>query len=249
MSTWTHFSAARTVLACAACFAATVTWAQASPGTGSDPVATEAARLSQKWIDEQLSRAPAGAEAGLRMEVVLGSLDDRLRLAPCNRVEPYIPSGARLWGRTRVGLRCLDGAVRWNVFLPVTVKAYGPAWVLKGSVPSGGVLTLNDAMEVEADWAGENSPVVADAAQWVGMTATHALMPGQVLRQSMVKPPQAFAAGAQVRVVAVGPGFQVTADGQALGPGVIGQLVKVRMDNGRVMSGSVLDKNTVKIEI
>jgi flagellar basal body P-ring formation protein FlgA len=75
------------------------------------------------------------------------------------------------------------------------------------------------------------------------------LLPGQALRQSMVKPPQAFAAGTQVRVVAQGPGFQVTADGQALGAGVVGQLVRVRMENGRIMNGTVLDRNTVQVEI
>jgi flagella basal body P-ring formation protein FlgA len=104
-------------------------------------------------------------------------------------------------------------------------------------------------MEAEVDWAAENAAIVADPAQWVGQVAARMLLPGQALRQSMVKPPQAFAAGTQVRVVAQGPGFQVTADGQALGAGVVGQLVRVRMENGRIMNGTVLDRNTVQVEI
>ena len=32
------------------------------------------------------------------MEVSVGTLDSRLRLAPCSRVEPYLPAGSRLWG-------------------------------------------------------------------------------------------------------------------------------------------------------
>ena len=204
---------------------------------------------TQRWLDNAVASVrPAGA-APLRMEVVVGELDSRLRLAPCSRVDPYIPVGTRLWGKTRLGLRCLQGSVKWNVFLPVTIKAYGAAWVIKGDVASGAVLTEADAVEVEVDWAGESSPIVASPAQWVGQVATRMLSTGQTLRQSMIKPAQVFQAGAQVRVVAQGAGFQITSDGQALSAGVVGLPARVRMDNGRVMTGVVLDGRTVKLEI
>jgi flagella basal body P-ring formation protein FlgA len=83
----------------------------------------------------------------------------------------------------------------------------------------------------------------------VGQVASRALTTGQAIRQVMIKPAQVFQAGAQVRVVAQGTGFQITSDGQALSAGVIGQPARVKMDNGRVMSGVVLDNRTVKLEI
>jgi flagella basal body P-ring formation protein FlgA len=104
-------------------------------------------------------------------------------------------------------------------------------------------------MQTEVDWAEDVSPIVPDAAQWLGQVAVRALTTGQALRQNMVRPPQVFQAGAQIRVMAQGTGFQITSDGQALSAGVVGQLAKVRMDNGRVMSGTVLDARTVKVEI
>ena len=99
---------------------------------GGDQTA-ELGSITQHWLDDALAQAQAGG-LPLRMEVSVGTLDSRLRLAPCARVEPYLPAGARLWGRTRLGLRCVDGPTRWNVFLPITVKAFGPAWVLAGNV-------------------------------------------------------------------------------------------------------------------
>ena len=75
------------------------------------------------------------------------------------------------------------------------------------------------------------------------------LTTGQTLRQGMVKPAQVFQAGASVRVVAQGPGFQVSSDAQALSAGVVGQMARVRMENGRVSSGVVLDMRTVKIDL
>jgi flagella basal body P-ring formation protein FlgA len=70
-----------------------------------------------------------------------------------------------------------------------------------------------------------------------------------VLRQGVVKPAQVFQAGAQVRVVARGVGFQVVSDGQALSAGVIGQIARIRMDNGRIMTGVVTDGRTVSLDI
>lgn len=204
---------------------------------------------ARRWLDQSVAGAQTQGGVPLRMEVKLGALDGRLRLASCARVESYLPPGTRLWGKTRLGLRCIDGATKWNVFLPVTVKAVGPAWVVRRDVAPGAQLGAADLMQAEVDWAEEASPIMADASQWQGQVATRALTTGQALRQNMVRPMQVFQAGAQVRVLAQGPGFQISSDGQALSPGVVGQLTKVRMDNGRVMSGTVLDARTVRLEI
>lgn len=204
--------------------------------------------LAQRWVRDAVAKTNADTP-GLRMESTVGALDSRLRLAVCGNVEPYIPPGARLWGRNRVGLRCVDGMGRWNVSLPVVVKAMGPAWVLKGQVSPGAVLGESDVVESEVDWAEEPTAVLQDRALWVGQTTTRVLVAGQALRQGMVKPAQVFQAGASVRVVAQGPGFQVSSDAQALSAGVVGQSARVKMDNGRVTSGTVLDMRTVKIDL
>ena len=205
---------------------------------------------TQRWIESAVSAAelPSGG-VPLRMEVVVGALDSRLRLAPCQRMEPYLPAGTRLWGRSRVGLRCLEGPVRWNVFLPVTVKAYGRAWVMRSNMNAGAVISKADVMESEVDWAEESSPVLLDPNLWAGSVAARALSAGQTVRQSVVRAPTAFTAGAQVRVVAQGNGFSVSTEAQAMGSGVVGQTVRLRMDSGRIVSGLVMDARTVKLDM
>ena len=202
---------------------------------------------AQAWLDQTLAKG--GDSLPLRMEVAVGELDRNLRLAPCERIDVYLPPGTRLWGKTRLGLRCLQGQARWNVFLPITVRAFGPAWVIKGSVASGSVLSELDAMLVEVDWAENNSPIVANVADWAGQSATRALTTGQALRQDMLRAAQVFQAGAQVRVLARGAGFEIATSAQAVSAGIVGQSAKVRMDNGRVMSAQVLDARTVRLEL
>ena len=200
----------------------------------------------QSWLNQAVA---SSGDLPLRMEVEVGELDRRLTLAPCAQVEPYLRAGSRLWGKTRVGLRCVQGSAKWNVFLPITVKAYRPAWVVKGQIASGATLSESDLMMVEVDWAERTSPVVANQGDWLGLVATRPLSTGQVLRQDMVKASQVFTSGAQVRVVARGPGFEIATSAQALSAGVIGQSARLRMDNGRVVSGVVVDRQTVRLSL
>lgn len=206
---------------------------------------------TQAWVNGAMAQTQSQQNgfSNMRMEVVFGSLDSRLKLAPCNKVEPYLPIGTRLWGKSRVGLRCLDGSVKWNVFLPVTVKAYGKAWVLNANIPAGSVLRTNDAAEAEVDLAEDTSPVTSEPSQWVGLTASRQLTSGQTIRQSSVRATSAFNAGSSVRVIAQGSGFSISTEGQALGAGSLGQNVRIRMENGRIVSGLVVDQHTVRIDL
>ena len=207
------------------------------------------AAMALKWARTAAADAVPDPSVPLRLEVSVGALDSRLKLAPCGNVELYVPLGSRLWGHGRVGLRCVDGMVKWNVSVPVTVKAFGKAWVVRSQVMAGSQIARSDVLQAEVDWAEDSAAVLTDESLWLGQTATRLLSTGQVLRQGAVRATQVFQAGTQVRVVAEGRGFQVSGDAQALSAGVVGQLARVRMDNGRITSGTVLDARKVKIEL
>jgi flagella basal body P-ring formation protein FlgA len=221
---------------------ATAAWAQ--PANSLDFFARE-------WVDQAMASSPtAMGNITLRPEVVLGSLDPRLQLAPCARVEPYLPKGSQLWGRSRIGLKCVEGPVAWNVFLPITVKAWGPGWVVKRTIQANTPITLADVEQApEVDWAENRSPVLAQVEQWQGMLAAYTLLPGQTLREQNVRPPQAFAAGSQVKVVAVGPGFELSSSGQAMSTGYVGQVARVKLENGKVVTGKVRPGGSVEFSI
>ncbi len=205
--------------------------------------------MAQSWATDAVLKAQRTEGSKLRMEVTVGALDSRVKLAACGNIEAYVPPGSRLWGRSRIGMRCVDGISRWNVTLPVTVKAMGEAWVVRNQVNSGASISESDVTRGEIDWAEEQSPVLAEKTAWLGQTASRTLTTGQAMRQGMVRPAQVFQAGASVKIVAQGPGFQISSEAQALSAGVIGQQARVRMDNGRVASGTVLDMRTVKIDL
>lgn len=207
-------------------------------------------KMAHDFLTPALAEAlPKDGASPLRAEVVMGSLDARLKLAPCNQVEAHLPKGTRLWGRSRIGLRCVDGPTRWNVFVPVTVKAWGPAWVLKRAVSAGDTLAQEDAEIAEIDWAEQRSSVLAVPERWVGQLAAFPLTPGLALRENMVRAPQVFAPGAEVRVSGEGGGFSISATGRALTAGLVGESARVKLPGGRVVTGVVRDAQTVELAL
>lgn len=203
-----------------------------------NPAALEAALEEQVRALALEGTRQASQTLGIhRIDISVGQLDPRLRLAPCQQVQPYLPAGTRLWGKARIGLRCVQGPTPWNVYVPITVKVYAPALVVTSGLAPGAEITESDLMETEVDLAEATSPAVTDASIAVGRSVLRALLPGQSLREWHLKPRQWFAAGDVVKVVATGQGFAIAGQGQALTAGMEGQSARVRTETGRVLVG------------
>ncbi len=181
----------------------------------------------------EAAQAEPGRPPTARVAVELGRLDPRLRLAPCERVEHRL--AGRAWGATRVALRCVQGPTRWQVHLPVTVQVLAPGWVAAADLPAGTVIGTGHLRHGEVDLA-SGAIGTGDVAA-AGRTLARPLATGEPLRAADLRARQWFAAGEPVQLVAVGRGYSVSGQGQALGPGVEGQRVRVRTDSGRIVTG------------
>ena len=213
-----------------------------------DPITAELENTLRTQLQQVALASTQQALPGVtRVDIEVGRLDPRLRLAPCQRVEPYLPTGTRLWGKARIGLRCAQGPTPWNVYLPITVKVYGMAWVAAGTLAAGAVLGPADLVQAEVDWAEDSTPVISDPSLAVGRVLLRRVTAGQGLRSADLRPRQWFAAGDMVKLVAVGPGFTVTGSGEALSHGVEGQAVRVRTDGGKVVTGQAAGERRVEV--
>ena len=196
-----------------------------------------------------LEAARVAGSPGLRLQVRVGQLDPRLRLAPCHAVLPYLPAGTRLWGTTRIGLRCTDGAVRWNVFLPIQVDVFGTALVAAAPLAAGAVIAADDLRSAEVNLASSPAPVLTRQALAIGRTLARPLAAGDTLRASDLRPRQWFAAGDTVRVVATGTGWRISGEGLALAAGLEGQAVRVRTESGRIVSGVAVAERVIEVAL
>lgn len=219
--------------------------AQPLPDLLSETLRADVQRLAQ----DSALQLWGSHSAAPRAEVLVGVLPAHLRLAPCAVVQPYLPAGTRPLGRTRIGLRCVQGTARWNVSLPVTVRLWADSLVAAASLPAGTLLQARHFARAQVDLAERPDPAIGQLHLAVGRTLQRGLAAGDALRQADLKTRQLFNTGDTVRIVGQGPGYAVSSEGQALGPGLEGQAARVRTDSGRVLTGIASAERRVDVTL
>ncbi|HEU0201178.1 MAG TPA: flagellar basal body P-ring formation chaperone FlgA [Burkholderiaceae bacterium] len=195
----------------------------------------------------EAARIAGGTQS--RIDVQVGELDSRLQLAPCAKTETFLPRGVRLWGRAVVGVRCVDpnAGAPWSITLPVTVRVYGPALVATRALAAGTPIAATDVRSEEVEWTREAQGVATDFAQLAERVPARTLAAGQPIPLAALRAAQAVGQGDLVRVVGRGQGFSITTDGVALASALDGQPVRVRTDNGKVITGTARTGRIVEL--
>jgi flagella basal body P-ring formation protein FlgA len=183
----------------------------------------------------QFLTVQAGGLPG-QISVTVGAIDPRLNLAACAAPEPFLPNGARAWGKTSVGVRCTAPSP-WTVYIPAMVQVQGDYLAAAVPLAQGQTVGPNDIARVRGDLTALPPGIVTEPSQAVGYTVARTVALGAPLRQDALRSQQAVAQGQMVRLVSSGPGFRVTTDGRALANGSDGQTIQVRAPNGQVVSG------------
>ncbi len=203
-------------------------------------------QMLKLYLDAETTGLPG------RVEVTVGALGSHLRLAPCAQMVPFLPAGARLWGRSLIGVRCQDngaGAPGWSVLVPVEVKVFGPALVATRQLPAGEV-PANDALEVqEIELTRQPPGVISDLATLGDTIMARTLAAGQPLRREHLRTRPVITTGEMVKLVASGAGFSVTSYGKALSAAAEGQTIRVKADSGRTMTGVARSGKLVEIRL
>ncbi len=183
----------------------------------------------------QFLTVQAGGLPG-QINVTVGAIDPRLNLAACAAPDPFLPNGARAWGKTTVGVRCTAPSP-WTVYIPAMVQVQGDYLAAAVPLAQGQVIGPNDVARVRGDLTTLPPGILTESSQAVGSTVARTVAVGAPLRQDALRSQQAVASGQMVRLVSSGPGFKVTSDGRALANGSDGQTIQVRAPNGQVVSG------------
>jgi flagellar basal body P-ring formation protein FlgA len=169
-------------------------------------------------------------------------------LAECDSLEPFMPPGARSWGRTTVGVRCV-GAKPWTLYVAARVAVDVTYYVAGRQIEPGETLSVADLEPREADLASLPRTVVTDPSQATGALALLRISAGLPLRTDMLRSASSVMIGQTVKVIAVGTNFTISSEGSVLNNAAPGQQVRVRTPEGQIITGVVKDANTVQIQI
>lgn len=207
-------------------------------GTGASAQTADTIRAV---VYEFLRGQTAGSPGDVRIEVTPPQTQ---ALPACDRIEPWLPAGARAWGRVRVGVRC-TGPANWSLYVAAHVQVMGNYLVSARALRPGEILTASDLAEQQGDLTEMGRQLLTDPAQAIGSQMRFAVAQGQPLRATMMAQPQVIQSGRPVSVIVQGSGFRVANSGTALNSARAGQGVRVRLPSGKVVHGVASENGEV----
>jgi flagellar basal body P-ring formation protein FlgA len=169
-------------------------------------------------------------------------------LAPCSSLEPFMPTGSRVWGRMTVGVRCV-GDRPWTLYVQARVSVHATYYSAARAIAPGEVLTDADLIAKDADLTAMPQAVITDPSQAIGATALSRVGAGLPLRTDMLRSATAVSIGQSVHVVTDGTGFAISAEGSVMNNASPGQQVRVKMAGGQIITGIVKDNQTVEVRL
>jgi flagellar basal body P-ring formation protein FlgA len=207
-------------------------------------VKNQSAAAIQKAVDNFLRTQTAGLPG--KVTYTIGAIDTRVVLPACPALDVYLPSGARLWGQTSVGVRCSDTAT-WNIYVSAEVRVAGEYLVTARPLPNGQLLTTSDLVTQTGDLTQLPAGILTEPKQAVGKILAASLAAGQPVRQDLLRSPLVVRQGQTVKLQSSGQGFQVTAEGRALNNAQDGQVAQVQTASGHTVSGVARSGGVVEI--
>jgi flagellar basal body P-ring formation protein FlgA len=204
-----------------------------------------------KWVTEQQLAElvdPALLPPGASVHVNFVKADERIGSMQCPAALFANSSGNKMWGRTFVRVQCV-GSDTPPFFVGVDVKVFAPVLVVKGTVQSGQALGLNDVEFRTMDLSQLGQGWVSDLSHLNNKTAARQLWPGTLLKHDYLRGQAMVKNGDTVKVMMKGPGFSIGGTAVAMGEAELGEVVKIKTAQGKILHGVARDALLVEVSL
>ncbi|QWD97865.1 flagellar basal body P-ring formation protein FlgA [Polynucleobacter sp. MG-5-Ahmo-C2] len=215
-----------------------ISWAQAQTP------AFQSLKVINQKVKDFLMTQSAGSPG--KPEITVTPMEEGTQLTYCPSPEAFFPPNSAAWGRTTVGVRC-GQPKPWTVYIQANVSIIANYVVAGNPIGQGQTISANDLQLQKGDLTILPNGIFTEFNGVIGQTARMSLVAGTVLKKEMLKMPILIQKGQSVRVSSSGKGFAISTDGQALNEAAEGELVKVKVINGSVVTGVVKKDGQVEV--
>ncbi len=169
----------------------------------------------------------AVAARGPGVRATAGAVDNRLRLAACDRpLDATVPPAAK-GPRFSVRVACA-GATSWSVLVPVHVETEGKVVVARRALLPGTMLTEADLATAERRIPGLADCCATDTTALVGQRVRRPIAADAPVALDSLEAAPLVRRGEIVTVIAGAPGFEVRSSGVAMADAREGDAVRIR---------------------
>lgn len=184
---------------------------------------------------EQFLQVQSGGLPG-QVTVAVGAVDPRMNLAACAEPQAFFMPGARAWGKTTVGVRCVAPAA-WTIYIQATVTVLGDYIASAAPLAQGQAIEAGQLVTLKGDLTTLPAGIATDMGQVIGRSTNISLPPGTPLRLDTLRSKPVVQSGQLVRLVSSGNGFSVSAEARAMSTAGDGQVVQVKTSGGQQITG------------
>lgn len=164
----------------------------------------------------------------------------------CRQWEVFLPERANLWGRVSLGARCTRGPAQ-SLYVPVVIRIEGRAILAARHIASGETIQNSDLQIVDTDLGSLPPDVILAGSNVAGRVARSAIPPGRPLREGLLRQENMIEAGQPVRVVLQDGVLSVSNEGVAISSAARGQTARVRLPDGRILSGTASEPGRIDV--
>ncbi len=215
-----------------------------APAFAQEVQSLEAIRASaQEFV---LKEVPAQKPGSVQVNV--GALDSRLRLAACGEpLKVALPAGATFRARMTVAVSCA-APVSWTVYVPMSIETQTPVLVLRHAVGRGARLTAEDVEVQMRTVSGAGDDYLTESAELDGRTLKRPLGAGAAVTADAMVADALVKRGQQVTLLAAAGGMEVRARGVAMNDAPVAGRVKAQnLSSGRIVEGVVETADVIRI--
>ncbi|MBD3895196.1 flagellar basal body P-ring formation protein FlgA [Halomonas sp. ML-15] len=169
-------------------------------------------------------------------------------LPACESPEPFMPNErAPSQGRVSVGVRCGEQGQQVR-YMQASVAVIGDYVVLREDIPAGTLIKPEMLELSEAELGRLPRGTLTDLDEVIGQESARALRAGNAITSQQLREVTLVERGATVRIEAVGDGFAVSREGQALDSGGMGREIRVRLANRDILNAQVSGHNRLSVD-
>jgi len=181
-----------------------------------------------------------------KVEVRVGKLDTRLRLAKCSQnLELNLKDTTKSGGNINVQVACNSGA--WTILVPAQAKVYRSVAVAGRNLQRGDVVSAADLSSTIKDVGDLRMGFVLTPGEIIGKEIKVAVNKGETFRTSALDSPLVIKRGDLVSMESSAGEISVTTSATAVSDGRIGQQIRVKNNqSARIINAKVVGTGKVQ---
>lgn len=177
------------------------------------------------------------------IEEIVVTYKNKLPLLTCDEFHITLMNKNRRWGNINVVVQC----EKQKLFIPIHVKLKGKYLIAVQPIAAGHKIEEKDVAFISGNLEKFPETLITDSLAVIDQVALRNIAINQPLTQNMLRRHWLIQTGQTVQVVTFGEGFSISGEGKALNNGAENETIRIRMNNGTLISGLVLANGSVQL--